>query len=188
MDRLIDILIEIPGLLEMIDKMKEMEGRDVNDELLEKLRVELSRLNELLQQWHTSFQELLVEPVRDAHQCGLHDPARAHITVIYWLTNLRLWDALAHSPVDLDSVEETIDPLMCASTILKILPSLLSAESGLFGNHIAAFPLGVAMKYLRTSATGGEVVKHMEEFLQSAQMRDILKFISSLSSAGPSKS
>ena len=152
-DLLLDILIDMPGLLEDLDALNECPSSQERQRLRQELIGKCWMYDALLLDWANSIcpsqqpfgssyqppEDEIVSPQQLAHAHGLS---------LYWTTCLLLYSTLASASGSSSILlPERTDPRVYIGSIAKVVPVLLRAGSGMYGQHIAALPLGVALQF-----------------------------------------
>ncbi|SPO01764.1 uncharacterized protein DNG_04437 [Cephalotrichum gorgonifer] len=194
-DLLLDILLEVPGLLEDYDRMSSCPDAaakiDQRDALIAKCWV----LDGQMQQWEAS----LPDPI------GLHDiptfspdsPTISHkqlslveMKALYWSGCLLLYSTLnlalcLHQDGTSASLPERADHNIYIRNIAGAVQFLLDPQAGLLGQHVAVWPLAMALQFCMTLPAKPMDLQPKEiailvQTLQGSQGEGIKKFILSM--------
>ncbi|CAH0002139.1 unnamed protein product [Clonostachys byssicola] len=150
-DKLIDIILEVPELLETLDHTTSTYDGEQHIVNMQTLAARLLQCEEHLKNWHEqASQHLMIgEEAQDA--TGL---AASHLMSIYWayrvlirgvLENYQFYQEIPASAVSLSEMRDNI---------LRRTVRFSSAKSGWFGKQIIGFPVGVAMRFAPPAKTG----------------------------------
>ncbi|KAL2371726.1 hypothetical protein RJ035_002320 [Blastomyces gilchristii] len=157
-DRLIDILVEMPTLLENLDISRACSDPEIQ---------EFQRLDLLQTCW-----ELEKELINWCMELGITDPtysldagqspfsldylAACHIMCLYWAICIILYSSLRILSCPQVVLPPQTDPRIYCGRIAKAMPLLLHPLSGAYGVHLASFPVAIALMYL--NAVDGEAI------------------------------
>ena len=150
-----DILLEIPGLLEDLDRSLACAPDQTQQP--SSLREQLHRTCDLcdtqLRTWCTSsgatsltFAERLIS--RKTSQISAPSPedfAMAHLSMIYWATCSLLYQIMRHSGIPVD---EQSNPWLYCHKILLMVPFFQRPDMGAIFINFVGFPIGVVISFL----------------------------------------
>lgn len=151
-DELIDVLVEIPGLLEHVDYLQTFSHADKKKaELHQQLVNRLLLLDRDLRIWYNSFgsrldlttEKIMIDTRRPPSGEEL---AAAHLLVIYWCC-LLLYNQVRQALPQADVPQSHSLKTLCKN-ILRVIRVFLGLNSGWYGINIAAFPLGLVLRHL----------------------------------------
>ncbi|EXJ69487.1 uncharacterized protein A1O5_07523 [Cladophialophora psammophila CBS 110553] len=158
-DKLLDILIEVPALLEDLEGLLGCLSGEVETKAL--LRQQLEErcwlYHSQLQTWSANSGSSTIAFVEDKISNGHHESsepssehfAMAHLGIIYWATcniihEVR-WYVAGNGRAGLPAC---IDPRLYCRKIVMLMPFLQSPSVGAFFLNIAGFPAAVAVSFL----------------------------------------
>lgn len=152
-DLLLDILIDIPGLLEELDSMRDCSCTERKHDLQKSVSRNCWLLDEQLRAWaeayHSFFESSGVSwPPSACITASVAQLNHAHCLSLYWVGCLIIDSTLkfALGP-EAGALPERTDPRVYMRNIAGVIPVLLRPSSGMHGQHIAVFPLGIALQY-----------------------------------------
>ncbi|KAK4031328.1 Sterigmatocystin biosynthesis regulatory protein [Parachaetomium inaequale] len=152
-DILVDILVDMPGLVEAFDDMKHC---------TEPSRQAALRLELVQKCWEQDRQlltwsGLLFQGVNPGKQpCTeprsedfVTHVAQVHGMSLFWTTSLVLYSILRMASGPQADLPERADPMHHARHLIHAITILLQPKAGLYGQQSAALPLEVALQYTR---------------------------------------
>ncbi|KAK4155283.1 Sterigmatocystin biosynthesis regulatory protein [Chaetomidium leptoderma] len=150
-DVLVDVLVDIPGLVVDFDNMRlcteASRQAELRLELVQKCweddRQLLSWLNAVCGQNNTNPGVPNPGRQRDI----VTHVARVHGMVLYWTMCLVLYSILRAASAPEADLPARTDPLHHARHIAEAIPILLEPSAGLYGQQSAALPLEIAIQY-----------------------------------------
>jgi len=162
-DALLDVFIDVPGLLENLDALRRTEdvaSPSQHDQRVAMLR-ECWRLDRELLRWFDTYgPESQIEALRERafrnENPVLSDVVTAHIMGIYWAVcilvygTLRSVLALRHGALDETALPKRTELRQYCRHIADIAEVLLHPSTGVFGLHSAPLPVGAALRCLKT--------------------------------------
>jgi hypothetical protein len=184
-DTLTDIVIEIPGVLEEIDRFQLSRcGQNSRASLHDPaIQARIQDLENELNGWYQQN-----NPIISSERLASDDisVAVAHVMSAYWATKLLL---LGIRQVDKSarvtkSYETDLQEIR--ENIFLLLPQLVGPQSGLFGRHIAAYPAGILQRSYGSQAmcdTLDEDKKRLLLLFESSQTDIISSFMDSMDNA-----
>ncbi|KAK2787586.1 hypothetical protein FQN53_005036 [Emmonsiellopsis sp. PD_33] len=170
-DRLIDIFVEIPTLLENLDIMRGCQETNPREALQHELLQTCWELERELINWRIHL------GIKDpTYALGTTDPsspyslehlAACHIMCLYWAASIILYSTLRivsnNPPTPLPPHTE---PRIYCRRIAEAVPLLLHPLAGGYGVHLTSFPVSAAMMYL--NAVDGEMVSEEKRMIFDA--------------------
>ncbi|KAM7185206.1 hypothetical protein V8F33_012549 [Rhypophila sp. PSN 637] len=162
-DALLDVFVDIPGLLEDLDDLRltqDPSSASQHDKRVGILK-ECWRLDRELLRWFDKYgprrqiQELRERRFRNQDP-SLSDAATAHIMGIYWAVCILVYStlqsvlALHNGGIDEAALPERMELKQYCRHIADIAEVLLHPSTGVFGLHSTALPVGVALRYLNS--------------------------------------
>ncbi|KAL6790358.1 hypothetical protein GGI42DRAFT_336920 [Trichoderma sp. SZMC 28013] len=183
-DSLVDILVDIPTVLEKLDDLQDETDREKIRKRQEALVQTCRKYDRDLFAWYTSFgpnqmaEDFDYEPDTEI---SMEDIARAHTLNLYWTTCLILYNVMRRATVSQTELPTRVDPLTCCRHIARSLPVFLKESVGLWGLSIVLFPVGMALRFLSAEKDSDEYSRirsfidhgvqgfHLSQFLNSSQ-------------------
>lgn len=179
-DSLIDILVDIPTLLENLGKLCDSTSASDYRDIARKHHLLEHRLEKWLEQT-----DLCVTPASAGEdQWRTLSPealAKAHLSLLYWTTRLLLQSikVLLLTPTD----GEPDVKLLCAN-ILGLMPAFFSPQSGWFGRNVATLPLGIVMAAIQFLEKMGKPISDEKaavlKYIQRQKAGEGLDFLGSM--------
>jgi hypothetical protein len=137
-DILLDVLVELPEILEGLDKLdpEPREGNQLQGLCLEVLG-KCRSAHEHLEAWVDNYPEEVYTPEKDEPiPIAFPNLGIALLSIHYWATAVLFYDSRPHAR-------------LFAHHILRSVPYLFEEENGFPGAAAVSFPLGVALNYMR---------------------------------------
>jgi len=148
---LVDILVDLPTLLEDVDVMAAMTDPGTKQIQKETLASRVWVFDKRLTDWYLSVplpRELGMLDIEDADSMRAEDLTLAHIMTLYWCTCLVLYRTMTEV-VEPDFVlPEHADSSIYCKKIIQAIPIFLHPVVGTYRVHLATFPMGLCMNYL----------------------------------------
>ncbi len=185
-DLLIDILAEMPGLFEDMDRMREMDDEDESRELLEAdLRKRCRRCDIELVTWNKDWNfedKFMTIAKRLKDNLSAEDLAIVYLTSIAWATALLLYSTMRDLGADLERLGPRAKLFPYIHKISHCTRYFLHPSTGKLGKEMASFPLGLAMQFLGNPVhqVGEEEREIIHELFNSERGKEIREFIMSL--------
>ncbi|OAL30795.1 hypothetical protein AYO22_01415 [Fonsecaea multimorphosa] len=190
-DKLLDILIEIPALLESLESLLACLSDEVERQTLfrQQLEERCWLYHSQLQTWSATSGSSTVDFVEDQIANGAHkgsEPssehfAMAHLGMLYWATcNILhevLWYVAGKDRADLPAC---MDARLYCRKIILLMPFLQRPTMGAFFLNIAGFPAAVAVSFLARQDPPGKVSEERRmlqkafQDIHGAQLRNFL--------------
>ncbi|KAI0153689.1 hypothetical protein BJ166DRAFT_627596 [Pestalotiopsis sp. NC0098] len=150
-DELLDILSELSGVLEEIDRMQSCAHMDERFLLKHDILRRCWRLDGLLQSWTNIAPALknFEHGPGTGDLLGPTDPedfALAQLTILYWATCSLVYANLAALVNKSDDLPARIDPIMFVRRVESSMPYFLHPRAGAMGPKSASFPLGLVVQ------------------------------------------
>ncbi|TQN66211.1 putative transcriptional regulatory protein, partial [Colletotrichum shisoi] len=157
-DVLVDIFVDVPGLLEDLDRLRSCQDDAVKERRRSRLVKECWRLDGELQWWLSNLspekelQELMARGLDNPAAC---DVVVASVMALCWTVSLLTYSTLrlalgAKAKAGLELPERT-DPLVYCVKIADIVDVFFHPSAGTFGIQSAPLPIGMALMYLNSS-------------------------------------
>lgn len=167
---LVDILADIPGLLERVDALKaarrghtphedDIEEDDKEEEKRQALLKDSLDVDKALDKWYAEYASdilldlpVLLHGLDDTMSPGAASAvsaptlAAAHIMTLYWTTCLAV-ATLVFTPLGLSGHHMHVDPDDCFRLIVRALSVFVRPGTGLFRVHLTTFPASAALLY-----------------------------------------
>ncbi|KAF9880416.1 C6 zinc finger domain protein [Colletotrichum karsti] len=158
-DALVDVFVDIPGLLEDLDRLRDCEPGKEKEARRRRLVDECWRLDRELKWWLDNLGP--TQELRDLQAKGFDNPTTCDVVVtsimtLFWTTcilsysTLRL--ALGPKP-DLELPERT-NPRIYCTKIANSVEVLFHPMAGTFGISNAPLPIGMSLVYLNSTEEG----------------------------------
>ncbi|KAK2017384.1 hypothetical protein LZ32DRAFT_688283 [Colletotrichum eremochloae] len=158
-DILVDIFVDVPGLLEDFDHMRNCNEEFEKESQRTRLIQECWRIDEELTWWlenlspKKEFEELMARGLDNPSAC---DVAVASIMSLYWAVALLSYSTLrlAMGKTAGLALPERTDPYVYCTKIANIVDVFFHPSGGTFGIQSAPFPIGMALVYLNSFEEG----------------------------------
>ena len=191
-DLLIDILVDIPSLLEDVDIMQACKDANSKEEQRQRLLGRCYLFDRRLAEWYSSQWPDGTSPpsyrpntpLGEVCSLKLEDLSSAHLMTLYWSTCLALYITMPLVLGAGDALPEHADPRIYILKITDTLPLLLHRDVGVFRLHLATFPMGVVYKCLQAMAPDEMVEQRiiLAKLFEQPESVTMSKFISSMES------
>lgn len=184
-DLIVDILIEITGLLEDYDSLKAQDDHDSRDELRQDLVLRCWQLESKLALWlstvHIDDTTYHALDVPDA-PFSIYVLAAAHLMCIYWCACIYVYSTLRDllSESEIQRLPPYVNPQIFFRSIAEAVTVMLHPSSGVFGAQLAYFPTAVVMTYVRVAGWGEEAKMVSEAYSKAGKDKIIEQFLASL--------
>ncbi|PGH05403.1 hypothetical protein GX51_02927 [Blastomyces parvus] len=157
-DRLIDILVEIPTLLENLDISRACPDPEIQEFQRRDLLQTCWELEKELVNWRNELGIIDPNYSLDAETSSfsLDYVAACHIMCVYWAICIILYSSLRILSCPQVVLPPRTDPRIYCGRIAKAMPLLLHPLSGAYGVHLASFPVSLALIYL--NAVDGDAI------------------------------
>jgi len=187
---LLDVYVEIPGLFETFDKIREGSLENSKGELTQHLVCKCWQIKHELRSWYvatgSSIESLIRKVTAEGDAASVEHMASAQLLVLYWCCLLH-YNQLRQEAEEV-GIQAQIPPaeedaqIICQS-ILGVMAMFLNPCSGWFGINIAAFPMVVIFNHIQGVGSIGVTCKERDtlyELLQTPKGRVLSIFIQSL--------
>ncbi len=183
-DHLIDILVDIPAVLERLDELQVETNPEKKRRGQEALLQACWKYDRDLLAWFASFGSGTVASDVDYElnaDPSLQDIANAHTMNLYWTTCLILYNVMRRAADSQTELPVRVDPWICCRHIARSLPIFLRKSSGWWGLLIVLFPVGMALRFLAAEKDSEEYSRiryfldhgtqnfHLGQFLRSSR-------------------
>jgi hypothetical protein len=148
-DILVDVLVDMPGLVEEFDNMRLCHETGKQETLRLKLLEGCWEHDRRLLGWLDLLQRL-INPVNRPQET--RDPvthvAQVHGMGLFWVTSLVLYSILWEVSSSKETPPERANPLLYARHLVDAIHILLQPSSGLYGIQSAILVLQAALEYI----------------------------------------
>ncbi|KAK2809698.1 hypothetical protein FQN50_003543 [Emmonsiellopsis sp. PD_5] len=183
-DRLIDIFVEIPTLLENLDIMRGCQETNTRATLQHELFQTCWELERELINWRIQLGIKDPTYTLGSSPYSLEHLAACHIMCLYWSLCIILYSTLrivSNNPQT--PLPPHTEPRIYCHRIAEVVSLLLHPLAGGYGVHLTSFPVSAAMMYL--NAVDGEMVSEekrmiFEAFKVSGHGRTVERFNGSM--------
>ena len=199
-DILVDILVDMPGLVEAFDNMRLCTERSRQAALRLELIQKCWEHDRQLLAWSGLLCQVVngntgkkpcTKPRSEAEDLVTH-VAQVHGMSLFWTTSLVLYSILwvASEPSEADLPERT-NPMHHVRHLVEAITILLQPTAGLYGQQSAALPLEVALQYY-TMATGSSSPRENKALLETLKAlkedlgNGLTRMINAVQPRGPS--
>ncbi|KAH8883172.1 hypothetical protein GQ53DRAFT_732697 [Thozetella sp. PMI_491] len=166
-DMLVDILVDIPGLLEQVDDMRACGNLEEKRERQLLLQRNCWELDAALRAWSATM-----KPGRSAESFDLNldcdvptnDLATAHLMNLYWTVCLLVYGTLHQVSDQKADLPPRTNPALYSHSIALSTAIFFNDNSGWWGQISSAFSTGVAMQYLAASGVKNDDYKRLHRF------------------------
>src|SRR3569833_2548936 len=150
-DHLIDILADVPGLLQDVDRLQDCDDEKKARELKDDLELRCRLLGVVLNAWHkihapNEQYRILVHGGKEPHTAD--DLAVVYVMSLAWAAAILLHGVLRTLGVHPDRLTKQSHTRFCLREIAKCTRCFLHPSMGAFGKEMAVFPLGLALQFL----------------------------------------
>ncbi|KAM0629561.1 hypothetical protein ACHAPW_006792 [Verticillium nonalfalfae] len=201
-DLLLDIFVDIPGLLEDLDALALCDDAASRPLLYARLVADCWRTDERLVSWFEeqsprAHLEALKE--REYKEPTPEDTAVAMSMSLYWTACLLTYSTLIlvltsnpTSPLDITTLPERMNLNSYCAAIADILEIFFQPSSGIFSVQLVPLPLGIALSYLASTLKPGtppptELKKLLGYFTRGAGGASVGSFLRSMMLNGMGK-
>ncbi|KAJ4265286.1 hypothetical protein NW762_004571 [Fusarium torreyae] len=154
-DKLIDILGDLGGVLEDIDRLGTYGNNTEKTAARQSINCSCWNLDRKLQSWAHEM-----GPLKDFRSSGddggpkdTEDFALANLTILYWTACVLLYTHLLAFTDAGPEIPPRINPYIYAQEIASALPFFFKPSAGIMGPKMAAFPFGSVMQMLAGTET-----------------------------------
>jgi hypothetical protein len=150
-DVLVDVLVDMPRLVQAFDEMKRCTEPSKQATLRENVVQKCWEHDQQLLAWsNLVFQEVNAgpQPCADPLSVDLVTRiAQVHGMSLFWTTSLILYSILQMATDSEEDLPSRMDPMHHAGQLVHAISILLQPIAGLYGQQSAALPLEVAIQY-----------------------------------------
>ncbi|KAK0623982.1 hypothetical protein B0T14DRAFT_191973 [Immersiella caudata] len=163
-DILIDVLVEIPGLVEDLDAVRLAKNSDARQALRADLEERCWQHHRDLRCWLGLLSRFVNPCPNPCPSPKPPDPvdvvtrvARVHGMSFFWVTSLVLYSILREVRESQHAAAEETNPLYHVQRIVEAISILMRPEAGLYGRHSVVLQIEIAIRYsLEISPRSGE--------------------------------
>ncbi|OJD37392.1 c6 zinc finger domain protein [Diplodia corticola] len=160
-DALLDIMVDIPTLMEKLNDLIEGDhDEDTKEILREALIRECWDADRRLSEWAVNMRLVLgLNLDRLVHVEKLGDLAAGQIVYIYWAACIMLFSTLQSANASSsrpDALPARTDPRVYARKIARSASYFFRPDAGIFGTHAASFPIGIALTVFSNAGSQDE--------------------------------
>lgn len=159
-DRLIDIMLEVPTLLE---QMTDVSTHALPAESRKQLLVHCEAVEEALQSWAVDMSSEILRFDYTVTGLPLFPPmvdtefALLHLSIIYWFINMMVFSIkISRSPSDPGTADTWMALALAARKCANAVPLLFRASSGLSQNITGLLALSISLRYFLVVERSGE--------------------------------
>lgn len=151
-DVLVDVLVDMPGLVEQFDNMRLCADSNRQDALRVELVQKCWEHDRQLLHWLGLIRKAInlskQTPAQSSSEDLVTRVARIHGMSLFWTTGLVLYSILQMASGPHTELPQRANPMHHARMLAEALPALLEPSAGLYGQQSAALPLEVALQYM----------------------------------------
>lgn len=180
---MIDILVDLPTILERLDSLNGCEDGDQKSILQAELLYLVRTVQQELESWKIRAGGLMeFRPLGVDEAIDMVDVGFAQMTLYYWTAYLLISTVLARLPLsEIDPTLYTIHPFVdanrYASIIADSMPYFYCKSAGIWTAHVASFPLGMAFKYYAaTGQKAGEAYQKLSNTLDTSSQGKAMRY------------
>lgn len=152
-DLLLDLLLDIPGILEDYDRMTSCPDDATRADERDTLVARCWELDQGLQQWASSsprisLHDISTVPSEPSSAASSHELSGLEMRALYWSGCLLLYSTLqlALGP-ETEALPERTDHKLYIRNLAWVIRPLLKPQAGMFGKHVAVFPFAMALQF-----------------------------------------
>ncbi|KAL0933762.1 C6 zinc finger domain protein [Colletotrichum truncatum] len=158
-DSLVDIFVDIPGILEDLDLFRSCDEGPEKEERQKKLIRECWRIDAELMSWLDSLSPQ--EEFKALEARGLENPTTCDVVVasamcLFWTTCILAYSTLrmAFGPNPGVELPERTNPRIYCTKIANMVDVLFHPAAGTYGIQSAPLPIGMSLVYLNSTEEG----------------------------------
>lgn len=185
-DALLDIMVEIPAVLENLDSIEGARSQQEKHLLAERVLQSCWALDVQLTEWVLNINAVANLDLDSlAHVADTGDIAIAHIIYLYWVTCMLVSRTLAlanEDCVEPQLLPPRFDERVYARKIARSASYFFQKEMGIWSANASSFPIGIALSVLCDAAKqGGEDRELIMSVLCQGETGDaVSKFLNSM--------
>lgn len=170
-DVLVDVLVDMPGIVEDFDTMRCCADASRQAALRRELVRKCWELDGQLMHWFGSVCRLGDPAEHGLTEAAARDlvthVARMHAMALFWTICLVLYSILRVASGPQAGLPKRMDPLLYARRLVEVIPILLEPSAGLYGQQSAVLPLEVALQYTVTIGSLSQEIEELVEMLRT---------------------
>ncbi|KAF5484284.1 hypothetical protein CGCF413_v015284 [Colletotrichum fructicola] len=158
-DALVDIFVDIPGILEDLDELRDCEPGIEKEAKRSRLVNECWRIDRELTRWLDNMGP--TEELKDLERRGVDNPTMCDVVItsimtLFWTTSILAYSTLrlALGPKPDIELPERTNPRVFCTKIANIVDVFFHPNAGTFGISSAPLPIGMALVYLNSTEEG----------------------------------
>ncbi|KAH0432710.1 C6 zinc finger protein [Colletotrichum camelliae] len=158
-DALVDIFVDIPGILEDLDGLRDCEPGVEKEANRSRLVNECWRIDKELTLWLDNMGP--TEEMEDLERRGVESPTMCDVVItsimtLFWTTSILAYSTLrlALGPKSDTELPERTNPRIYCTKIANIVDIFFHPNAGTFGISSAPLPIGMALVYLNSTDEG----------------------------------
>ncbi|KAJ0381864.1 hypothetical protein COL922a_013701 [Colletotrichum nupharicola] len=158
-DALVDIFVDIPGILEDLDELRDCESGIEKEAKRSRLANECWRIDRELTRWLDNMGP--TEELKDLERRVVDNPTMCDavitsIMTLFWTTSILAYSTLrlALGPKPDIELPERTNPRVFCTKIANIVDVFFHPNAGTFGISSAPLPIGMALVYLNSTEEG----------------------------------
>lgn len=184
-DALVDVLVDMPGLLEELDRMLACTDASRKTALQQSLMEKCWTHDQELLNWAamvTSSPETLgiAYQAQNCDQISTAAIAQAHGLSLYWTACLVLYSTIRLAAGQDAHLPERVDARIYIRNIAKVLPDLFRPGAGMWGQLNAILPLCMALQYAMVDDSAIEERDMLVEALRTSGGQIMNGFLNNL--------
>ncbi|KAJ0273701.1 hypothetical protein Brms1b_011053 [Colletotrichum noveboracense] len=154
-----DIFVDIPGILEDLDELRDCEPGIEKEAKRSRLVNECWRIDRELTRWLDNMGP--TEELKDLERRGVDNPTMCDVVItsimtLFWTTSILAYSTLrlALGPKPDIELPERTNPRVFCTKIANIVDVFFHPSAGTFGISSAPLPIGMALVYLNSTEEG----------------------------------
>ncbi|KAI8257711.1 C6 zinc finger protein [Colletotrichum sp. SAR11_239] len=158
-DALVDIFVDIPGILEDLDELRDCEPGTEKEAKRRRLVNECWRIDRELTRWLDKMGP--TEELEDLERRGVDNPTMCDVVItsimtLFWTTSILAYSTLrlALGPKPDIELPERTNPRVFCTKIANVVDVFFHPNAGTFGISSAPLPIGMALVYLNSTEEG----------------------------------
>ncbi|KAJ0274988.1 hypothetical protein COL940_009045 [Colletotrichum noveboracense] len=155
----LDIFVDIPGILEDLDELRDCEPGIEKEAKRSRLVNECWRIDRELTRWLDNMGP--TEELKDLERRGVDNPTMCDVVItsimtLFWTTSILAYSTLrlALGPKPDIELPERTNPRVFCTKIANIVDVFFHPSAGTFGISSAPLPIGMALVYLNSTEEG----------------------------------
>jgi hypothetical protein len=184
-DRLLDVLVEIPTLMEESDILNSYDEPGKKDHHRKKLIGKCWFYDKQLREWYKKVSPDNVLRPFNTEESTLIDPmdlASAYLMTLYWTTCILLYDVMHAIVCPSTQLPERASIKPYCQKIFRTVPIFFHPAVGTYRTHLATFPLSLAILHLSAFEPEERILEQrfLEEYFQRPEGMALGNFLRSL--------